>query len=35
MILEKLKANQAIEAYPDGWTCITCGCYGTNAIMKI
>ena len=25
MILEKLKANQAIEAYPDGWTCITCG----------
>jgi hypothetical protein len=25
MILEKIKGIQAIEAYPDGWTCISCG----------
>jgi hypothetical protein len=24
-MLEKIKGIQAIEAYPDGWTCVNCG----------
>ena len=25
MILEKLKGHQAVWAYPEGWTCVSCG----------
>jgi len=25
MILEKLRGYQAVQAYPDGWSCVNCG----------
>ena len=25
MILEKLHGYQAVEAYPEGWSCVNCG----------
>jgi len=25
IILETLKAKQAIQAYPEGWSCVNCG----------
>jgi hypothetical protein len=25
MILEKLRGYQAVEAYPEGWSCVNCG----------
>jgi hypothetical protein len=25
MIIEKLNGYQAVEAYPQGWSCVSCG----------
>ena len=25
MILERLNHRQALDAYPDGWSCVNCG----------